>query len=150
MEKRFEVKQDLWFVWGPLIFDLLLFVIALFMSGFFRWVGIIVSLGLAGLVLWQSRPMFKNFKLILTPKEIKVLDFRGNIVRKLDYKKVLGAVGGFKRTWKIYTYNFYFRVKGDEDLSFVLVSREPNLASKFQNFLKVFVRKKIPVQILKG
>jgi hypothetical protein len=151
MEKnKFEVKQELWFVWGPLIFDFLLFILAMFMSGFLKWIGIVISLGLAGLVLWQSRPMFKNYKLILTPKEIKILDFKGNPVRTLEYKKVVAAAGGVKKSWKIYTYNFYFRVKGDEDLSFVLISTEPNLTAKFQNFLRVFVRRKIPVQILKG
>ena len=57
---------------------------------------------------------------------------------------------GLKKTWIIYTYSFYFRVKGDEDLMFALISREAGLTGKFQNFVKVFVRKKIPVQIVKA
>ncbi|GAB6076075.1 hypothetical protein [Desulfurobacterium crinifex] len=148
--KEFRVKQDLAFVIFPLTVDLLLFVSALFMGGFWRWIFIALAVIFAGFVLYQSRPIFKNFQLILTPKEIKVQDFRGNVVRRIDWKKVEGAAGGFKKTWLIYTYSFYFRVKGDEDLMFALISREAGLTGKFQNFVKVFVRKKIPVQIVKA
>ena len=60
------------------------------------------------------------------------------------------AATGYKKTWKLYTYSFYFRVKGDEDLLFALISRQEGLTGRFQNFIKVFVRKKIPVQVVRG
>jgi len=148
--KDFRVKQDLTFVVIPLVFDLVVFFLALFMSGFWKWILMALSVGFAGLVLWQSRPMFKSFQLVLTPKEIRVLNFKGEVVRKLDWKKVEAVAAGYKRTWRIYSYSFYFRVKKDEDLLFALVSREEGLAGKFQNFVKVFVRKRIPVQVVKG
>ncbi|WP_163329401.1 hypothetical protein GFV12_00330 [Desulfurobacterium thermolithotrophum] len=148
--KEFRVKQESGVVLFPLIVDFLLLIGALFMDGIWRWIFIGLSLIFAGLVVYQSRPIFKNFQLVITPKEIKVLDFRGNVVRKIDWKKVEGAAAGFRKTWLIYTYSFYFRVKGDEDLLFSLISREAGLTGKFQNFIKVFVRKKIPVQVIKG
>jgi hypothetical protein len=148
--KEFRVKQELSFVAVPLIFDLLLLVGALFVSGIWKFVLIAMALGFAGLVLWQARPIFKSFELLLTPKEIIVKSFNGKVVRRIDWKKVEAAVGGYKKTWLLYTYSFYFRVKGEEDLMFVLISRTPNLTSKFQQFIKVFVRKRIPVQVVKA
>ncbi len=149
--KEFRVKQDLMFVFVPLAFDLLLFVGALvFTGGFWRVSLVLLSLIFAGIVLWQSRPILKAFELIVTPKEVIVKDFRGNIVRRLEWKRVEAAVAGYKKTWLLYTYSFYFRVKGDEDLLFALISRVPGLAGKFQQFVKVFVRKKVPVQVVKA
>jgi hypothetical protein len=148
--KEFKVKQDVTFVVIPLVIDLLVFVGALFIDGFFKWILIALSLGFAGVVLWQSRPIYRNYQLLLTPKEIKVLNLKGEVVRRLDWKKVEAAAAGYKKTWKIYSYSFFFRVKKDEDLLFALISREEGLAGKFQNFIKIFVRKRIPVQIVKN
>ena len=64
--KEFRVKQDLTFVVIPLVFDLVVFFLALFMSGFWKWILMALSVGFAGLVLWQSRPMFKSFQLVRT------------------------------------------------------------------------------------
>ncbi len=146
----FKVKQDMLFVYIPLTFDLLLLIAAIFMPGFWKVIGVVMAIGFAGFVLWQSRFMFKNFEMELSPREIIVRNFRGREVRKLSWKNVETAATGYKKTWKIYTYSFYFRVKGDEDLLFPLISREEGISSKFQNFVKVYVRKKIPVQLVKG
>jgi len=148
--EKFKVKQDLSFVLVPLVFSLLVFIGALFMSSFWKWGFILLSLVFAGVVLWQSRPFLKNFELVITPKEIVVKDFRGKTVRQLEWKKVEAAAAGYKKTWLIYTYSFYFKVKGDEDLLFALITRTPNLAKKFQQFVRVFVRKKVPVQLVKA
>ncbi len=148
--EKFRVKQDLSFVLVPLIFSLLVFVGALFMSSFWKWGFILLSLVFAGVVLWQSRPFFKNFELVITPKEIYVNDFRGKTVRQLKWGKVEAVATGYRKNWLIYTYSFYFKVKGEEDLLFALITRTPNLAGKFQKFVKVFVRKKIPVQLVKA
>ena len=72
--KEFRVKQDLAFVVIPLVLNLIVFVGALFIDGFFKWILIALSLGFAGVVLWQSRPIYRNYQLLLTPKEIKVLN----------------------------------------------------------------------------
>ncbi|WP_456342597.1 hypothetical protein [Thermovibrio sp.] len=149
--KEFRVKQDLMFVVVPLVFDLLLFAGALvFTSGLWRVLLILLSLGFAGLVLWQARPILKGFELIVNPKEVIVKDFRGNTVRRIEWKRIEAAVAGYKKTWLLYTYSFYFRVKGDEDLLFALISRTPGLTGKFQQFVRVFVRKKVPVQVVKA
>jgi len=149
--KELTFKQDLAFVAVPLIFDLLFFVLGLFMPGLiWKLLFCGAAVVFAAVVLWQSRPILKNFLLKITPKEIEVKDFRGNTVRRLDWKKVEAAAAGYKKNWLLYTYSFYFRVKGDEDLLFGLITREPNLASKFQQFVKVFVRKKVPVQVVKA
>ncbi|MEO2082723.1 MAG: hypothetical protein ABGX12_01710 [Desulfurobacteriaceae bacterium] len=148
--KELRLKQDPLFIVVPLFFDLLLFVGALFMSGIWKYVGIVMAVTFAVIVLWQSRPLLRNFELLVRPREIIVKDFRGKAVRRLDWKKVEGVAAGFKRTWKLYTYSFYFRVRGEEDLLFVLVSREEGLTAKFQKFVKVFVRKKVPVQTVKA
>ena len=150
-EKEFRVKQDLLFVVVPLMFNLLLLAGALvFTGGIWRILLVLTALIFTGVILWQSRPMFKAFELIVTPKEIIVKDFRGKVVKRLDWKRVEAAVAGYKKTWLIYTYSFYFRVKGDEDLLFALISRTPGLANKFQQFVRVFVRKKVPVQVVKA
>jgi len=149
--KEFRVKQDLMFVVVPLVFDLLLFVGALvFTSGFWRIALILLSLIFAGVVLWQARPIFRAFELVVTPKEVLVKDFRGNTVRRVEWKRIEAAVAGYKKTWLLYTYSFYFRVRGDEDLMFALISRVPGLTGKFQQFVRVFVRKKVPVQVVKA
>ena len=151
MERReFRVKQDILFIAVPLIFDFLFFIGALFLSSPWNWILGALALVFAGVVIWQSRPFLKSFELLLTPKGIKVRDFRGKTVREVDWKRVEAAAAGYKKTWLIYTYSFYFRVKGDEDVLFGLVSREPGLTGKFQQFMKVFVRKRIPVQVVKS
>jgi len=148
-EKELKLRQDVAFIVVPLIFDLLLLIGALFLDGFLRIAFALLSIIFAAILLWQSRPMLKNFELTLTPKGITVKDFLGRTVRKVDWKSVEAAAAGYKRVWLLYTYSFYFRVKGDEDVMLALLTRVPDLTSKFQQFLKVFVRKKIPVQIVK-
>ncbi len=148
--KEFRVKQDILFIAVPLIFDFLFLIGALFLSSPWKWILSALALIFAGVVIWQSRPFLKNFELVLTPKGLKVRDFRGNTVREVEWKKVEAAAAGYKKTWLIYTYSFYFRVKGDEDVLFGLVTREQGLTGKFQQFMKVFVRKKIPVQVVKA
>jgi len=151
MEKReLRIKQDLLFFAVPLTFDLLFLIGALFLS--FPWNLIlgILALVFAGIVIWQSRPFLKNFELVLTPKFVEVRDFRGRGVRRIEWKKVEAVAAGHKKSWFVFIYSFYFRVKGDEDLLFGLVSRKEGLTSKLQQFVKVFVRKKIPVQVVKG
>ncbi len=148
--KEFRVKQDILFVAVPLIFDFLFLIVAHFLSSPWRWILAALALIFAGIVIWQFRPFLKSFELLLTQKGIKVKDFRGNTVREVEWKKVEAAAAGFRKTWLIYTYSFYFRIKGDEDVLFGLVSREPGLTAKFQQFMKVFVRKKIPVQVVKS
>jgi hypothetical protein len=149
-DKELKLQQDMLFVFVPLFFDLLLLVAALFMSGFWRIAGVLMALGFAGFVLWQSRFMFKNFKMLVTPKGITVVDFFGKVVRKLDWKNVEAVAAGYKKTWKLYTYSFYFRVKGEEDLLFPLISREEGVTGRFQTFVKTRVRKRVPVQLVKG
>jgi hypothetical protein len=151
MNKKNELrfKQDIAFFVVPLVFDLIMLVGALFLS--FPWNLIIglLSLIFAGIVIWQSRPFLKNFELVLTPQFAEVRNFTGKTVRKVNWKKVEAAAAGYKKTWLIFTYSFFLRVKGDEDLLFGLVSRQEGLTGKFQQFLKVFVRKKIPIQIVR-
>ncbi|RUM44658.1 MAG: hypothetical protein DSY35_01740 [Desulfurobacterium sp.] len=148
--KEFKVKQDLAFVVVPLVLNLIVFTGALFMNGLFKWILILLSLGFIGVILWQSRPAFQNYQLVLTPKEVKVLNLKGEVVRKVDWKKVEAVAASYKKTWKIYSYSFFFKVKKDEDLPFALISREKGLTGKFQNFIRVFVRKRIPVRIVKA
>ncbi len=148
--KEFRVKQDSLFIGLPLIVDLVLLISALFLPGIWKAIGAGLALGLAGYVLWQSRPLLKNYELVLTSKEIIVKDFRGNAIRKVEWKKVEAAAAGVKKTWKILTYSFFFRVKGEEDVMFALVTRENGLTGKFQSFMKVTPRKKVPVQIVKA
>jgi hypothetical protein len=150
MEKRLEFKQDLIFFAVPLTFDLLFLAGALFLSFPFNLILGLVAVIFAGVVVWQSRPFLKNYQLILTPKFLEVRDIRKNTVRKIDWNKVEAAAAGYKKSWLLYTYSFYFRVKGDEDLLFGLITRQEGLTSKFQQFMKVFVRKRIPVQVVKG
>ncbi len=151
MEKReFRVKQDILFIAVPLIVDFLFLVGALFLSSPWNWILSALALIFAGIVIWQSRPFLKNFELILTPKGLRVKDFRGKTVREVEWKKVEAAAAGYKKTWLICTYSFYFRVRGDEDVLFGLVTREQGLTGKFQQFMKIFVRKKIPVQVVKA
>lgn len=138
------------FVVVPLIFDLLFFIVGLFMPGLWKLAFAAVALIMAGVVLWQARPFLKQFQLTVTPKEVTVKDFRGNTVRKLDWKRVEAVAAGYKKNWMLYTYSFYFRVRGDEDLLFGAITREPGLTGKFQQFVKVFVRKKVPVQVVKA
>ncbi len=149
-KRELRFKQDIAFFAVPLAFDLLFLIGAPFLS--FPWNLILGLLALifAGIVVWQSRPFMKNFELVLTPQFAEVRNFTGKTVRKVSWKKVEAAAGGYKKTWLVFTYSFFFRVKGDEDIVFGLVSRQQGLANKFQQFLKVFVRKKIPVQIVKG
>ncbi|GEM_PF-957020 len=148
--KEFRVKQDSLFIGLPLIVDLVLLISALFLPGIWKAIGAGLALGFAGYVLWQSRPLLKNYELVLTSKEIIVKDFRGNAIRKVEWKKVEAAAAGVKKTWKILTYSFFFRVKGEEDVMFALVTREEGLTGKFQSFMKVTPRKKVPVQIVKA
>ncbi|WP_457679348.1 hypothetical protein [Thermovibrio sp.] len=148
--KEFRVKQDLLFVVVPLTVALLMFVGALFMGGIGRIVFIALSLIFAGVVLWQSRPILKGFELVVNPKEIVVKDFFGKEVRRVEWKRVEAVAAGYKKTWMIYTYSFYFRVKKDEDLIFALISRTPGLASRFQQFVRTFVRKRVPIQVVKA
>ena len=150
MEKRLEFKQDLIFFAVPLTFDLLFLVGALFLSFPFNLILGLIAVIFAGVVIWQSRPFLKNYQLILTPKFLEVRDIRKNTVRKIDWNKVEAAAAGYKKSWLLYTYSFYFRVRRDEDLLFGLMTRREGLTSKFQQFMKVFVRKRIPVQIVKG
>ncbi|RUM90003.1 MAG: hypothetical protein DSZ26_03925 [Thermovibrio sp.] len=150
MEKRLEFKQDLIFFAIPLTFDLLFLVGALFLSFPFNLILGLVAIIFAGVVVWQSRPFLKNYELTLTSKFLEVRDFRRNLVRKIEWSKVEAAAAGYKKSWLLYTYSFYFRVKGDEDLLFGLITRREGLTSKFQQFMKVFVRKRIPVQVVKG
>jgi len=149
-KRELRFKQDIAFFAVPLAFDLIFLIGAPFLS--FPWNLILGLLALifAGIVVWQSRPFMKNFELVLTPQFAEVRNFTGKTVRKVSWKKVEAAAGGYKKTWLVFTYSFFFRVKGDEDIVFGLVSRQQGLANKFQQFLKVFVRKKIPVQIVKG
>ncbi|SMO71580.1 hypothetical protein SAMN06269117_12136 [Balnearium lithotrophicum] len=150
MEKRLEFKQNLIFFAVPLTFDLLFLVGALFLSFPINLILGLVAVIFAGVVVWQSRPFLKNYELTLTPKFLEVRDFRKNLVRKIEWNKVEAAAAGYKKSWLLYTYSFYFRVKGDEDLLFGLITRQEGLTSKFQQFMKVFVRKRIPVQVVKG
>ncbi len=150
MEKRLEFKQDLIFFAVPLTFDLLFLAGALFLSFPFNLILGLVAVIFAGVVVWQSRPFLKNYQLILTPKFLEVRDIRKNTVRKIDWNKVEAAAAGYKKSWLLYTYSFYFRVKGDEDLLFGLITRQEGLTLKLQQFMKVFVRKRIPVQVVKG
>ena len=147
--KEFRVKQDRLFLVLPLTINLILLLLSLLLPGILKILGVALTFGLAGYMLWQSRPILKNYELILTPKEIIVKDFRGNTVRKLEWKKVEAAAAGVKKNWKIFTYSFYFRVKGEEDLMFALITREEGLTGKFQSFVKIAPRKKVPVQIVK-
>ncbi|SMP15658.1 hypothetical protein SAMN06265339_1405 [Desulfurobacterium pacificum] len=148
--KEFRVKQDPLFIGLPLFVDLVLLILALFLPGIWKVIGVVLALGFAGYVLWQSRPILKNYELVLTPKEVIVKDFRGNVVRRVEWKKVEAAAAGVKKTWKMLTYSFFFRVRGDEDIMFALVTREEGLTGKFQSFMKVTPRKKVPVQIVKA
>jgi hypothetical protein len=121
MEKRLEFKQDLIFFAVPLTFDLLFLAGALFLSFPFNLILGLVAVIFAGVVVWQSRPFLKNYQLILTPKFLEVRDIRKNTVRKIDWNKVEAAAAGYKKSWLLYTYSFYFRVKGDEDLLLSLI-----------------------------
>jgi protein-S-isoprenylcysteine O-methyltransferase Ste14 len=69
--KEFKVKQDMLFVIVPLLFNLVVFISALLMESIWKWILIALSIGFAGLVLWQSRPLFKNFQLISHQRKSK-------------------------------------------------------------------------------
>jgi hypothetical protein len=151
MRQDFTVKQDMLFVAVPLGFNLLFLLASLlFTGGVFRLILSLLALGFAGFVLWQSRFMFSNYRLSLTQKGVEVANIFGKTVRRVDWRKVEGVAAGYKRTWKLYAYSFYFRVKKEEDVPFSLISREENLANKLSGYIKVFVRRRIPVKLVKG
>jgi len=147
--KEFKVKQNLMLFLIPGIIDLTLIIIGILSTGIARYIFLGVAAAFLGLIIYQARPIFRNYCLILTPREIKILDLRGKTVRKVDWKKVEGVAAGYKKLLFIYMYSFYFRVKGEEDTNFLLNSRQVDLSQKLKNFVKVFVRRNIPVQVVK-
>ncbi len=148
--KEFKAKQNLMLFLIPGLIDLLLFIVAVLSHGITRYLFAGIAVAFLGLLIYQARPIFRNFCIILTPKEVKVLNIKGNTVRKVDWRKVEGVAAGYKKLLFIYVYSFYFRVKGEEDINFIVNSRNDDLSQKLRNFVKVFVRRNIPVQVVKS
>ncbi|SNR72163.1 hypothetical protein [Desulfurobacterium atlanticum] len=149
-DKRFEVKQSLLFMAIPVTIDTAILIGAIISHGILRFLLLGILVALLYLLYKQLKPTLTNFKFIMTPKFIRIENFKGDTVREVDWKKVEAAAAGYKVAFKkIYFYNFYFRIKKEEDLIFAVTSTQPDLAAKFQQFIKVFVRKKIPIQIVK-
>ncbi|WP_457570293.1 hypothetical protein [Desulfurobacterium sp.] len=148
--KRFEVSQEPLFIALPIVIDVLFLIAAIMAHGILRLLLFGILVALLYLLYRQLKPILTNYRFVMTPKSIWIENFSGKKVREVDWKKVEAAAAGYKVTLKkIYLYNFYFRVKKEEDLIFAVTTTKPDLASRFQNFIKVFVRKKIPIQIVK-
>ncbi len=149
-DKRFEVKQSLLFMAIPVTIDIIILIGAILATGILRFLLLGILVALLYLLYKQLKPTLTNFRFVMTSKYVRVENFKGDIVRELDWKNVEAAAAGYKVALKkIYFYNFYFRVKKEEDLIFAVTTTQSDLASKFQQFIKVFVRKKIPIQIVK-
>ena len=148
--KEFHVKQNLTIFAIPVAIDVLIFILGAISSGIFRFILLGIAAAFLGVIIYQSKPILKSFALKLTPKEVRVLDFTGKTVRRVDWRRVEGAAAGRRKILFINMYSFYFRVKGDEDINFILNSRESDLSQKFRNFIRVFVRRNVPVQIVKS
>ncbi|WP_457567932.1 hypothetical protein [Desulfurobacterium sp.] len=149
-DKRFEVSQEPLFIALPVFIDVLFLIAALAAHGILRILLLGILVALLYLLYRQLKPVLTSYRFVMTPKTIWIENVAGKKVREVDWKKVEAAAAGYKVTLKrIYLYNFYFRVKKEEDLIFAVTTMKPDLASRFQNFIRVFVRKKIPVQIVK-
>ncbi|OMH40290.1 hypothetical protein [Desulfurobacterium indicum] len=148
--KRFEVSQEPLFIALPIVIDVLFLIATIVAHGILRFLLFGILVALLYLLYRQLKPILTNYRFVMTPKSVWIENFSGKKVREVNWKKVEAAAAGYKVTLKkIYLYNFYFRVKKEEDLIFAVTTTKPDLALKFQKFIKVFVRKKIPIQIVK-
>ncbi len=148
--KRLKLKQDMLFILAPVSVDILALIFAALTHGIFRYVFLLMFLVFTGLFLYQVRPIIKLFSIVIGQKNVQTFNILDKMNREIDWKRIQGVAIGYKKVSLIYIYNIYFRVKGKEDLSFALISRNKNLGPDVQRFIKVFVRRGIPVQMVKA
>jgi hypothetical protein len=147
--KGFVIRQDMRFVWFPVGLNVILLVSSIVVGGIVGILGVVFSLILSWMIIRQSKFMFINNRMEVSKDGVKIYNFRGSLNKKINWKNVVGVAIGEKKTWKMWVYNFYFRMKGEEDVSAVFVTFFPELGVRFKNFVRIFVRHRIPVQVVR-